>query len=105
MRSKGEKLGVVREEADESSFWLEFLERAKMLPSTDAEGTRLRRESAEIFAMVSAAYRTGRERYGKSAKKAKGTEQNPYLYPGACSLWPSKASLHSACPYRVASLR
>ena len=59
------KLGVVREEADEAVFWLEFLERAKMLTQTDAEGTRLRRESGEIFAMVSTAYRTSRAKYGK----------------------------------------
>lgn len=59
------KLGVVREEADESAFWLEFLERAQMFPSTAVEGTRLRRESGEIFAMVSAAYRTSRAKYGK----------------------------------------
>lgn len=66
------KLGVVREEADESAFWLEFLERARMLPSTDVEGARLRRESKEIFAMVSAAYRTSRAKYGKNVGKAKG---------------------------------
>lgn len=66
------KLGVVREEADESAFWLEFLDRAKMLSPTDAEGTRLRRESKEIFAMVSAAYRTSRAKYGRSVGKGKG---------------------------------
>lgn len=66
------KLGVVREEADESAFWLEFLERAKLLPPADAEGALLRRESKEIFAMVSAAYRTSRAKYGKNAGKVKG---------------------------------
>jgi four helix bundle protein len=68
------KLGVVREEADESAFWLEFLERAKMVPATDGEVTRLRQESGEIFAMVSAAYRTSRAKYGRNVggEKAKG---------------------------------
>ena len=63
------KLGVVREEADETGFWLEFLERAKMLTPAATEGPRLRKESGEIFAMVSAAYRTSRERYGKANGK------------------------------------
>jgi four helix bundle protein len=66
------KLGVVREEADEAVFWLEFLERAKMLSPVDSEVIRLRSESVEIFAMVSAAYRTSRARYGKNVGKAKG---------------------------------
>jgi len=63
------KLGVVREEADETGFWLEFLERAKMLTPAATEGPRLRKESGEMFAMVSAAYRTSRERYGKANGK------------------------------------
>ncbi len=65
------KLGVVREEADEAMFWLEFLERANMLTPAATNGPRLRQESGEIFAMVSAAYRTSRDKYGKNAGKGK----------------------------------
>lgn len=59
------KLGVVREEADETVFWFEFLDRAEMLQPAQAEGVRLRREAGEIIAMVSAAYRTSRQKFGK----------------------------------------
>jgi four helix bundle protein len=70
------KLGVVREEADETAFWLEFLDRANMLTPVATEGPRLRKESGEIFAMVSAAYRTSRERYGRNVGKAKDRRPN-----------------------------
>jgi len=59
------KMGVVREEADEVAFWFEFLERAALLSAAGPEGQRLRAESREVAAMISAAYRTSRQRYGK----------------------------------------
>jgi four helix bundle protein len=53
------KMGLVREESDESQFWLEFTQRAGI--AGDADGLRLlaceARELARIFA---AAYRRGR---------------------------------------------
>lgn len=62
------KLGVVREEADEAAFWFEFLERAAILSAAGTDGSRLRKEAAEIAAMVSAASRTSRDRYGKKKR-------------------------------------
>lgn len=59
------KLAIVREEADEVVFWLELMHRVDV-PSRDSP-TRdaLLTEARELIAIISAAYRTSRERYGK----------------------------------------
>ena len=54
------KLGVVREEADEVVFWLEFATRAGLTGKPDTAG--LLTESRELAAIVSAAYRTSKAR-------------------------------------------
>ncbi len=61
------KLGTVREEADEVVFWMEFMQRAALV-SDDARLRRMRGEAGEIVAMVSAAYRTSKARYGKKLR-------------------------------------
>jgi four helix bundle protein len=58
-RSKKEfvaKIGTVREEADESVFWLLFAERARLAP--DSFPASLLAESREIAAIFRATYRT-----------------------------------------------
>lgn len=50
------KLGVVREEADEVVFWLEFARQSGLTDGSDA--IELLAESRELAAIVSAAYRT-----------------------------------------------
>jgi four helix bundle protein len=62
-RSKAEfvaKLGIVEEESDESSFWLEIVEDAGILPAKKL--TALRKESDEITAITVASIRTARRR-------------------------------------------
>ncbi|MDR0901138.1 MAG: four helix bundle protein [Opitutaceae bacterium] len=62
-RSKAEfvaKLGIVEEESDESSFWLEIVEEAEMLPAKKIGS--LREESDEITAIIVASIRTARHR-------------------------------------------
>jgi four helix bundle protein len=61
-RSRAEfcaKLGIVEEESDESSFWLELLTESGMV-SKESLGD-LMREANEITAMVVASIRTARE--------------------------------------------
>lgn len=50
------KLGVVREEADEAVFWLEFTQRSGL--SASPEAGVLLAEARELVATVSSAYRT-----------------------------------------------
>jgi four helix bundle protein len=50
------KLGVVREEADETVFWLEFSDRAGLTVGPAAAA--ILAEARELAAIVSAAYRT-----------------------------------------------
>lgn len=67
-RSRSEfvsKLAVVREEADEVVFWLELLQRVAMPAPLSPARDALLAEARSIIAIVSAAYRTSRERYGK----------------------------------------
>jgi four helix bundle protein len=52
------KIGVVDEEADESVGWLEFIEAAKLM--TSSELPRLIVESRELAAIMSASYGTAR---------------------------------------------
>lgn len=68
-RSRSEfvaKLAIVREEADEVVFWLELMHRVAVPVSQSATRDALLAEARELIAIVSAAYRTSRERYGKS---------------------------------------
>jgi len=62
-RSKSEfiaKLGIVEEESDESSLWLELIEDAGMLPSKKLSA--LRAEADEITAIMVSSIRTARRR-------------------------------------------
>jgi four helix bundle protein len=52
------KIGLVAKEADESQGWLEFIEAAKLIVSTEV--TRLVRESTELVAIFSASVGTAR---------------------------------------------
>jgi len=52
------KTGIVAEEADESLGWLEFIEAARLLPSTDLQV--LLAEARELVAIVSSSYGTAR---------------------------------------------
>lgn len=54
------KLGIVEEEADETSYWLELLSDAEIVPR--AKLTDLQREVHEITAMVIASIKTARGR-------------------------------------------
>ena len=61
-RSKAEfiaKLGVVEEEADETAFWIELIERAKLLPA--ARLTELKREAEELVRIFATMRRSARE--------------------------------------------
>jgi four helix bundle protein len=53
------KLGLVREEADETVFWLEFAEAGQL--ASGEHSAALLKESREISAIFSAAYRTARK--------------------------------------------
>ena len=53
------KIGIVREESDESLFWLEFSEAAFNERVTD-ERRRLRQEAHELASIFGAAYRTSK---------------------------------------------
>ena len=52
------KIGLVAEEADESQGWLEFIEAAKLIVSTEVK--RLVGESGELVAIFSASVGTAR---------------------------------------------
>ncbi len=56
------KLGMVEEEADETMFWLEMLERSGNAPRPGVEP--LDRETNEILAMVIASQKTLKRRIG-----------------------------------------
>ena len=59
------KLGVVIEEADESLFWLEFIEAAQVLKSTP-ELQKLRTEADELVAIFTTSQKTARANAPKS---------------------------------------
>ena len=54
------KLGIVEEESDESSYWMELLVESKLVPHEKLEA--LLQEANEITAMVVASIRTARSR-------------------------------------------
>ncbi|AWI10427.1 four helix bundle protein [Ereboglobus luteus] len=60
-RSKPEfiaKLGIVEEESDESSFWLELIEESGLLPAKKLAA--LKKESEELTAIMVSSIRTAR---------------------------------------------
>jgi four helix bundle protein len=56
------KIGITREEADESAFWAEFSERAGFSNSQPALLREVRREASELTRIFDASYRTSRRR-------------------------------------------
>ena len=69
------KLGVVREEADEVVFWLEFASRSGL--ATKPQVAELLSEARELKAIVSAAYRTSKGRLAE--KKSDSVSQSPEI--------------------------
>lgn len=55
------KLGVAVEEADETVFWLELMDRTGIRPATDIR--ELRMEAQELLAILARSHRTARERF------------------------------------------
>ena len=55
------KLGIVREEADEAVFWLEFARQSGL--AGEPETAELSREVRELAAIMAASYRTSKARY------------------------------------------
>ena len=56
------KIGIVREESDETQFWLIFAGRSKMCPGGQSELAELTDESGQLARIFAAAYRTSRTR-------------------------------------------
>jgi four helix bundle protein len=56
------RLGVVREEADESSLWLEFVRRAGLLPDGHDQLAQLSEEADQLSRIFAASWRTSRNR-------------------------------------------
>ena len=60
-RSKADfiaKMGIVEEESDESLFWLEMIEEARLLPADRLTG--LKKEADELTAIIVASIKTAR---------------------------------------------
>jgi len=71
-RSKKEfsaKAGVLREESDESLFWLVFIAKAGMVPTTRAELQELTEEADELARIFRATYRTSQANLGRTGSK------------------------------------
>jgi four helix bundle protein len=68
------KIGLVSEEADESQGWLEFVEAANLIASTEL--TRLVGESGELVAIFSASAGTAR-RNQRARRKRKSIREEP----------------------------
>jgi four helix bundle protein len=58
------KIGVVREEADESLFWLVFVERSGMGKTSPEHVAVLTNEAGQLARIFAAAYRTSRTNAG-----------------------------------------
>jgi four helix bundle protein len=77
------KIGTVREEADETVFWLSFMGKAGIVPSADApEAARLKDEAQQLARIFAATYRTARkklieERRARRAAKPQSPGGNP----------------------------
>ena len=55
------KLGVAVEEADETVFWLELIERTHLTTATDLRGLQV--EARELLAILARSHRTARENF------------------------------------------
>jgi len=58
------KIGTVREEADETVFWLSFMERVAIVPSGGAReaAAELQDEARQLARIFAASYRTARKK-------------------------------------------
>jgi four helix bundle protein len=66
------KIGTVAEEADESLFWIVFLERSGMLPrGREAEIKSLSTEAHELVRIFMASYRTAKRRLREARRRRK----------------------------------
>ena len=61
-------MGIVEEEADESSFWLELLEEARLV--TSERVVELQRESGQLVAITIASIHTARGGRGSVPRSA-----------------------------------
>jgi len=61
-------MGIVEEEADESSFWLELLVEARLVPSDRV--VELRREAGQLVAITVASIHTARGGRGSVPRSA-----------------------------------
>ena len=59
-------MGIVREESDETLFWLVFIQRAGIAGARDAETSTLTTEADELARIFAASYRTGKARNRKT---------------------------------------
>jgi len=77
------KIGTVREEADETVFWLSFMDEAGIVPSAAAsEAARLKDEAQQLARIFAATYRTARKklieaRRARQAAKPKSRDGKP----------------------------
>ena len=70
------KIGVAIEEADESLFWLQFVEASSILPASPGL-QKLRTEANELVAILTASYKTAKEneRRDRARKRAERAKQ------------------------------
>ena len=77
------KIGTVREEADETVFWLSFIERAAIVPpGASRETAALKGEAEQLARMFAASYRTAHkklieQRRARRAAKHQSTSGSP----------------------------
>ena len=77
------KIGTVREEADETVFWLAFMERVSIVPpGATREAAALKDEAQQLARIFAASYRTARkklieQRRARRAAKSQSTSGNP----------------------------
>jgi four helix bundle protein len=77
------KIGTVREEADETVFWLSFMERVAMVPpGVSCETAALKDEAEQLARIFAASYRTAQrklieQRRARRAAKHQSTSGNP----------------------------
>jgi four helix bundle protein len=76
------KIGTVREEADETVFWLSFMDEAGIVPSAAMRETaRLKDEAQQLARIFAATYRTARKKLIEArrarAAKRQSTDGKP----------------------------
>src|SRR5882757_1967201 len=69
------KMGIVEEEADETSFWLELLDECRLAPATRL--VPLSRETGELLAITVASIRTARMGRGTGRGNPQSAIRNP----------------------------